>query len=133
MITETLTFSADLPPGYRKDPIVISGGDSLLYPHREYVLASEGGEYVAVYEIRYTVHTGPFKEASLLGSLLGIGYEEYFYLFDVSAGENRLILLLEGYFGHLYTADHHFYVADAFGLYCIGPTGTVCWHNDQLG
>ncbi|HWK03758.1 MAG TPA: hypothetical protein VNS58_09005 [Puia sp.] len=129
----TLTFAPNLPADYRKGPIVISGEASLPYPAQEYILGWEGEECVAIYEIRYNAHTDPFKEAGFLGSLLGAGHEEYFYLFDTKAWENRLTLPMEGYFGHLYVADDRFYVADAYGLYCIDKTGTVCWHNDKLG
>jgi len=44
------------------------------------------GGPVERHEIRYTVHTGPFKETSFLGSLLGIGHDEYFYLLMCQLG-----------------------------------------------
>lgn len=128
-----LTFASDLPTGFRKSPIVISGPASLSLPGREYVLLRKEEEDMDAYEIRYDVHSGPFREAALLDGILGVGYEDHFYLFNTLTNEPKLILQCEGYFGHLYLADDRFYVAYAFGLYCMDITGHIVWQNDQLG
>jgi len=128
----SLEFSPTLPAGRQKDPIIISGTDSLQHSGREYVLLSEDQKLLAAYEIRYAVQVGSFRAASLLDGMLAVGHEDQFYLFDTVAHENRLTLSLEGYFGYLYVADNRFYVATASGLYCIDKTGHIVWHNDSL-
>lgn len=43
-----------------------------------------------------------------------------------------LVLPLDGYFGHMYTDQDFFYVADASGLHCINISGQIIWQNNQL-
>ena len=124
-----IAFANDLPVS---DPVIISGPDSLNLNGREYLIVSQDDSEKNFYEIRYDVHCSPFKQAIIADNVLAVGYEEYFYLFDLSANTNILRLKMEGYFGHLYTDNGFFYLADAQGLYKIDKKANLNWHNNNL-
>ena len=86
----------------------------------------------SVFEIRYEYHCSSFKEALIVDTILAVGHEEHFYLFDLTTNTNILRLKMNGYFGHLYLNDNYFYVADAGGLYCIDKFGKTRWENSNL-
>ena len=68
-----------------------------------------------------------------IDTLLAVGFEENFYLFNLISQENLCSLSLSWYFGHLYFEKNFFYVADASGLTCINLEGKTIWRNDELG
>lgn len=127
-----IQFIDNIPGDTNLKPVLISGLASAGYSGQTYLKVSDDDTSTALYEIRYQVHCSPFKEALLVDNLLAVGYEEYFYLFDIVATQNVLRLKMNGYFGHLYFDEGLFYVADAIGLHCIDKTGNIRWSNLEL-
>jgi outer membrane protein assembly factor BamB len=128
-----LTFTPDLPEGYLKEAIIISGTVSLLYAGKAYIVHLEGDTLINVYEIRYSYSCSPFREAMLLDNILIAGYEGFFYAFDVLSQKTLLVLEMDGYFGHLYINEDHIYVTAAGTIYSIDRTGKVIWSNNNIG
>lgn len=114
-----------------QEPILISGLDTLEFGGREYLVIDNNEK--SLFEIRYEYHGSPFKQAFIIDTILAVGYEENFYLFDLLTKTNILKMKMEGYFGHFYLNNDNFYVADAGGLYCIDKLGTTLWSNNNLG
>ena len=120
----TFDFTDKIPQDLNhQEPILISGLDTLEFGGREYLVINNNG--MSLYEIRYEYHCSPFKQAIIVDTILAVGHEENFYLFDLLTKTNILRLKMEGYFGHLYINSDNFYVADAGGLYCIDKCGTT--------
>ena len=128
----TFKFSPQPPRDFSGQPVLISGQDSTDFKRQEFLTIENKGQE-NVFEIRYEVHCSPFKEASLLDNILGVGHEEHFYLFDLKTNSNLITLKLEGYFGHMYVDNELFYVAGASGLYCMDKNGRILWKNINLG
>lgn len=122
----------DTIPAYlnNQKPILISGSNSLKFDGIEYLVINNN--LTDLYEIRYQYHCSPFKEAIIVNTMLAVGHEEHFYLFDKSTNTNLLTLKMDGYFGHLYVNDNQFYITDASGIYCIDTTGIILWKNNNL-
>ena len=114
-----------------QEPILISGLDTLELDGIEYLVIDNNEKIL--FEIRYEYHCSPFKQANIIDTILAVGYEENFYLFDLSTKTNILRLKMEGYFGHLYLDNDNFLVADARGLYCIDKFSIIVWKNNNLG
>ena len=124
-------FYPDIVPEFEEAEI-ISGEASFHFNLSEYLIFQNGDEKRA-FKIIYQCHCSPFKEAAIHKDLLLVGHEEHFYLYDLQAKQNLLVLMVEGYFGHLYIDENYFFVADAGGLFCIDTSGKIIWHNNQLG
>jgi hypothetical protein len=114
-----------------KGPILISGSDTLELICKEYLIIDNYKS--SIFEIRYENHCSPFKQAFLVDTILAVGHEEHFYLFDLTTSTNVLRLKMKGYFGHQYLYENYFYVSDAGGLYCIDMYGYIRWENSNLG
>ena len=128
----TFKFSPQLPSDFSGQPVLISGQDSINHKGQEFLIIEDNGVQ-SIFEIRYQVHCSPFKEAVWTDNVLGVGHEEHFYLFDLREKSNIRTLKVEGYFGNVYLDDQRFYVAGAYGLYCLDKKGNVIWENSNLG
>ncbi|UPT66264.1 MAG: hypothetical protein M0D57_17570 [Sphingobacteriales bacterium JAD_PAG50586_3] len=97
------------------------------------MLVAENGEYTHAFEIRFEYHCSPFKEAAIIDNVIGVGHEARFYMLNLA--DNKLLCKLEvdGYFGHIYTNNGLFYVADASYLHCINTKGEAVWKSNPLG
>lgn len=127
----TFDFTNEIPQDLNhQEPILISGFDTLKFGGKEYLVINNNG--TSLYEIRYEYHCSSFKQAIIVDTILAVGYEEHFYLFDLLTKTNILRLKMRGYFGHLYINSDNFYVADAGGLYCIDKYGITHWQNNSL-
>ena len=126
-------FSKDLFESVNLESILISGPDSLNFTNKEYLILDSNGEAQGLFEIRYQAHCSPFKEAMIIDHILAVGFEGYFYMFDIISKSNMLKLKMEGYFGHLYFNKDLFYVADSAGIYCINKNASIIWQNKNLG
>lgn len=124
-------FQPSIPIDYNNKPVLISGKDSLAYDRIEYIVVNND-EDQQVFEIRYEYHTGSFKEALLIGNLLAIGFEDYFYLYDTVLNELMLKVKMEWYFGYLFYHDNLFYVADSCHVFCITKNGDIIWETENL-
>lgn len=129
----TYTFEDEIPADIPTAPLLISGADSSSFDGKVFLLVYQNNDCVAVYEIRYECHCGPFKVAIQVDNVLAVGHEAHFYLFDISAGKPLLNLKLSGYFGYLYLNNNLLYIADADGITCINKQGEIRWDNHQLG
>lgn len=130
-----LTFSNTLPTDILIDPICISGHKSLHFPHRTYLLQKDliTNSYSGVFEIRYTYSCSPFKQAEVYNNLLVVGYEGYFYLFDLTTKKNIVSIEVDGYFGSFHVENDGIYVCDASALWRINFNGNPKWCNRNLG
>ena len=125
-----LSFSDVIPSVIIKPPILISGRQSLKYHNMSFLI----DEISAIaYQINYEFHCSPFKQALYIHELLAVGFEENFYLFNLSNQGNLLNLQLSGYFGQFYFEEDLFYIADANGLTCVNLKGDMIWKNITLG
>jgi hypothetical protein len=124
-------FVEKFPEEIYRNPVLISGKKSEMLPGIQYLLIEKDG-LIIPYEIRYEYHCSPFQEVIIENDILAVGFEEYFYLFDVTKNENMLSLKMDGYFGHIYFDNNLFYVADARGLHCINETGQILWQNTNI-
>ena len=125
-------FTDTFPEDLNLPSILISGSDSRKLNNQAYLIIKNDDNSNSLFEIKYEYHCSPFKEALIVDSLLAVGYEGYFYLFNVMTNENLLRLEMQGYFGHLYYDAECFYVTDAGGLYRIDKKATIHWHNSSL-
>ena len=126
-------FSNDLIDSVNLQPILISGPDSQEFSNKEYLILYQNGNAEYLFEIRYEYHCSPFKEAMRVDNILAVGFEEYFYLFDLVTKTNILKLKMEGHFGHLYFNEDLFYIADSAGINCINKNASIIWQNKNLG
>lgn len=129
----TFIFSSALPNSIHLESILISGPESVQFTNKEYLIINRNDDTKSLFEIRYDCHCSPFKQAMIADNILAVGFEEYFYLFDIITKKSILKLKMEGYFGHLYSDDNLFYVADSRGLYCINKAASLMWQNNHLG
>lgn len=120
------TFLDTVPAGLT--PILISGEESLNMTRKKFLLIED-----TAFEIRYAYHCSPFCEAHLTGNVLAVGFEGFFYLYNISEKVSLLALEMEGYFGNLHLHNEQFFVADACGIYCINREGKIIWQNKNLG
>jgi len=129
----TFVFTSILPDSVDLQPTLISGPESIHFTGKEYLIVNQNDSAKDLFEIRYEYHSSPFKQAMILKNILAVGFEEYFYLFDLFTKSNTLRLKMEGYFGHLYFNEDLFYVADSAGIYCINKNASIIWQNNNLG
>jgi hypothetical protein len=125
-------FSNDIPGSVQLKPILISGPDSTQFGVKEFLILERNGEAEGLFEIRYEYHCSPFKQAIIIDQILAVGFEEYFYMFDIIKKSNMLKLKMGGYFGHLYYNNEFFYITDSGGVFCIDKKGSLIWHNNNL-
>lgn len=85
-----------------------------------------------VFEMGYEYHCSPFSDALILNNIIAVGYEHTFCLFDLTSYINLAEIQMNGYFGHIYIHEDHFYVTDASGMYCISQNGRIKWKNQNL-
>ena len=128
----TFVFTNILPDSINLQPILISGFESIHFRGKEYLIVNQNGDAKNLFEIKYDCHCSPFKQAMIIDKILAVGFEEYFYMFDMSSKSNILNLKMEGYFGHLYFNEDLFYVADSAGIYCINKNTSIIWQNKNL-
>jgi hypothetical protein len=125
-------FVTTLPAEINATPLLISGEETKGLPGI-FLLVHHKDRGTLVFEIRYEVHCSPFHDCYISEEILAVGWEEYFYLFNLTRETTVLRLKMKGYFGSLYTQSDCFYVADANGLYCIDQNGHIAWQNTTLG
>lgn len=97
------------------------------------MLEKEDDNVQRAFEIRFEFRCSPFKEALIVGNLLAVGHEGFFYLFNLLSNENVQTLGMDGYFSHLYSYDGNFYVTSAGSIYCLDQNGKLIWKNSSLG
>lgn len=124
-------FTQRLPDDYYQKAILVSGDDTAILSNYEFLVV-EDGESVQCFEIRYEWHCSPFKDAMMVGDVLAVGFEEYFYLYDLTKRQNILRLYMDGYFGNMTFHNGQLLVADACGLHCVSLDGSIVWQNDSL-
>jgi hypothetical protein len=129
----TFVFTSILPDSVDLQPTLISGPESIHFTGKEYLIVNQNDSAKDLFEIRYEYHCSPFKQAMILKDILAVGFEEYFYLFDLFTKSSTLRLKMEGYFGHLYFNEDLFYIADSAGIYCINKNASIIWQNKDLG
>lgn len=125
----TYKFTEVLSEEINQKPVLLSGYESQAFSRVKYLIISAENSEIA-YEIRYEYSCSPFQDVKIENNILAVGFEEYFYLFDLNKNKSVLSLKLGGYFGHLYFYDHLFYVADAYGLTCINMAGQILWKTE---
>ena len=124
-------FTQVLPDEINKKPILISGPGSEKFQKSIYLII-EQNEALIPYEIRYEYTCSPFREVVINNHILSVGHEEYFYIFDTKNEINIISLKVQGYFGHLYSYNNLYYIADACGIICINKSGQVIWQNHDI-
>jgi len=127
----TFTFYPEVPAHVEGKTKLISGGESHQYCSTCLVVKQDSDE-IGVFEIRHE-YRSTFSQAAIVGTLLMVGFEHYFYLYDIIENKNILSLNIEGYFGHFYINEDRLYVADAGSLYCVNMQGEIIWVNNSLG
>ena len=128
-------FTEEFPNDLSFNSILISGNNSVELNGIEYlIIKKEDNKNIEkIFEIRYEYSCSPFKEAIITDNILAVGHQDNFYIFDLTRQENILTLDLNGYFGHLYIHEDNFYVAHAYGIYCMDKNGNIKWNNNNLG
>jgi hypothetical protein len=126
-------FTETLPPGYRDQPILISGEESVKEKNCEYLLLKQNDSIQKVLEIRFMACAGPYKEALIFNNLLVVGHYEFLYLFDLVSNTAIVRSQMAGYFGHLYVNDNQLFVSGASAIYCFDSRGKMIWKNSNLG
>lgn len=67
-----------------------------------------------------------------MANLIGIGFEEFFYLYNLTTTESFQIKM-NGYFGQIYCVENGFLVCSASNVICIDSNGNVKWICNNLG
>lgn len=124
----TFSFSA-INPRPELRPILISGSASLSFADSIFLFSEQQEQ---VYEVRYEYSCGPFRQAIQQDHILAVGHDDNFYLFDTHKQEPILTMKVEAYFGSIYVHENRFYVAGAYGIYCIKKNGTIIWQNMDI-
>ena len=128
-----LEFLDHIPESFKATPILISGSSSIQFNETQYLSLIDNGKLVNVFEIRYECHYSPFKQIEVLKNIILVGFEEHFYMFDMTTNTNITTLKLSGYFGYMYLDHKQIYVADADGISCLSIDGDIIWANTTLG
>jgi hypothetical protein len=128
-----LEFIDTIPEGFTDAPVLISGASSTQLKQKQYLSLNDDGNVITIYEIRYEYRSSPFKQTELFSTIIAVGHEAHFYLFDIAKNTNIIALKLSGYFGHAYLDKEHIYIADANGIFCLGRDGCILWSNNKLG
>jgi hypothetical protein len=128
-------FSNSLPDNISSSQVkIISGDQSLQFDNNIYILQKQEGfgNYSNVFQIRFEYSCSPFKQAEIIRNLLVVGFEGYFYLYDLVINKNILSLELGGYFGSFHLEMDGIYVCDAFGIWRLDFDGNIIWKNSAL-
>lgn len=127
-------FQPDIPEDYDSDQIrLISGELSLQFLNTAFLVCRDKMGIHNVFRINFEYRCSPFMEAIIAGNLIAVGHEANFYLYNMEKNTTLAVLKADGYFGHLYLHDEHFYIADATGITCMDDTGKIVWMNNNLG
>jgi len=87
----TFTFYPEVPAYVEGKPKLISEGESHQYCSTYHVVKQDSDE-IGVFEIRHE-YRSTFSQAAIVGTLLMVGFEHYFYLYDII--ENKKYFVLE--------------------------------------
>ena len=123
-------FNEKKPNEFKGKVILLSGEETRRMDKSVYLTIEND---LNCYEIRYPFICGPFKKAIKIGSMLAVGYQSFFYLFNIDLSKNLLNFEIGGYFGDIYVDQNLLYVAGAMGLYCFSLDGILVWENTNLG
>jgi hypothetical protein len=126
-------FSPIVPSDFRGSVKLISGDNTQLLPNISYLISRERNSILDVFEIRFEYHCSPFRQALILEEYLAVGYEEYFYLYDLKQDLNLVAIKMDGYFSHLYFDSDSFYISSAGSIYCVTKKGSILWINTNFG
>jgi hypothetical protein len=133
--TMIFKFSNSLPDNISSPQVkIISGDQSSQLDNNIYLLHKQERfeNYTNAFEIRYEYSCSPFKQAEIKQNLLAVGFEGYFYLYDLEENKNILALEVNGYFGSFYFENDGIYVCDAFGIWRLDFEGNIIWENSTL-
>jgi hypothetical protein len=128
-------FSNSLPDNISSSQVkIISGDQSSQFYNNIYILHKKESnqDFSNAFEIRYEYSCSPFKQAEIKENLLVVGFEGYFYLYDLVDNKNILALEINGYFGSFHIEIDGIYVCDAFGIWHLDFEGNVIWQNGTL-
>ncbi|MFL9837519.1 hypothetical protein ABS768_08425 [Flavobacterium sp. ST-75] len=120
-------FQPSVPRDFNKQPVLISGEESLKFSNTEYLVIND-----EVFEIRFRYFVGPFKEVVVTENLIAVGYQDNFYLYNKIDKTTLLVIPLKGYFSSLHFHEQRFYVSDMEFLYCIEKSGKLLWQSNSL-
>lgn len=126
-------FTNSIPEEFKKQALLISGEESAKWSNVEYLVLKDEDTIKKAFQISFDGHCSPFKDVMLHNSLLAVGHQGHFYLYDLLQNISLLILQVDGYFGHLYINENLFYVTGAESVYCIDVKGNLIWKNSSLG
>lgn len=125
------TFSITVPELFTGNIIPLS--QQLPHDFNNYVTGYTDGLPVEVYGIGHDYKSGSFKQAIRFKDLLLIGLGEYFYAYDISKKELKVVSVLQFYFSKIYVFDERFLVCDACNIYCYNKDCQLIWRADNLG
>lgn len=128
-----LEFIEGNPENFTKAPVLISGESSWIFKNSIWLALLDENVIKQVFEIRHEFPCGPFKQADIIGNLIGVGCHEHYYLFDHKKSMNAATIQVDGYFGYAYHDHDLIYLADATGIICLDKSGTILWKNHELG
>lgn len=128
-----IEFINSIPEEFKKQTLLISGTESTKWNNVAYLVLKDHDTIKKTLEIRFESYCSPFKDIIIQNSLLAIGHQCHFYLYDFLENASLLILEVDGYFGHLYVNENLFYVTGSGSIYCIDEKGNVIWKNHSLG
>jgi hypothetical protein len=117
----------------RNKILLVSGKGSVKWSNVEYLVLKDNAIIKKVFQIGFEAHCSPFKDVIIQNSLLAIGHQGHFYLYDLLENISVLVLQVDGYFGHLYVNESLFYVTGSGSIYCIDEKGNLIWKNSSLG
>jgi hypothetical protein len=127
-----IEFINDIPEEFRDQALLISGKDSLKWDNVEHLVLKDCDKINKVLQIRFEAFCSPFKDVIIRNSLLAIGHQDHFYIYDLLENTSLLVLQMDGYFGHLYVNINLFFVTSAGSIYCIDEKGNLIWQNPNL-
>ncbi|MEE1898483.1 hypothetical protein V1389_09060 [Flavobacterium rakeshii] len=120
-------FHPSVPCDFNKQPVLISGKESLQFSNNEYLVVND-----EVFEVRFRYFVSPFKEVIITENLIAVGFQDNFYLYDKIDKTTLLVFPLNGYFGGLRFHEQRFYICDMESLYCIDKSGELLWQSNSL-
>ena len=128
-----IEFTDSIPEEFKKQALLISGEESTKWSNVEYLVLKDDDTIKMAFQIRFDAHCSPFKDVILHNSLLAVGHQGHFYLYDLLENASVSVLQVDGYFGHLYINENLFYVTGSGSIYCIDEKGNLIWKNSSLG
>ena len=128
-----IEFISSIPEEFKDQKLLISGQESVKWDNVEYLVLKDNDIIKKALQIRFESHCSPFKDVLIKNSILAIGHQPHFYLYNLLENTRLLVLEMDGYFGHLYVNEKLFYVTSAGSIYCIDEKGNLIWQNPNLG